>query len=119
MVEGFAITFVGVLQLVGLVAAFQLGRQLERPKSKWPQGSLMQGGWEAWRLPLLILVGVAAGITIFLPILAEVGLGGLLPSFDGVGGGGGQRGGRGGSRGASRGRQGYARGGGYDSGMYD
>ncbi len=94
MVEGFAVTFIGILQLLGIVSAFMLGRQTERPKDKWPKGSLVQGGWKAWRLPLIIIVAIAAGATIFLPILAEVGIGNLL----GFGFGGGQGRGRGGSR---------------------
>lgn len=113
MVGGFAITFIGILQLLGIVAAFMLGRQTERPKAKWPTGSLVRGGWQAWRVPMIIIVAVAAGATVFLPILAEVGIGNLL----GFGGGGRGRGGVG------RGRGGVGRGGGGFGGgsryMYD
>lgn len=106
MVQGLAITFVGILQLLAIVGAFMLGRQTERPQNKWPTGSLLQGGWKAWRLPLIIIVAVAAGATIFLPILAEGGLGAL--GIGGLFGGGMHHGGR-------HGRYG---GGGYGGGGY-
>lgn len=130
MVQGFAITFVGILQVLAIGAAFMLGRQTERPKDKWPKGSMLQGGWQAWRLPLIILVAAAAGITIFMPILAEVGLGNLLPSFSfsgpswGSGRMGGRMGGRypgsGGGRypGVYSGGGGYPGGSGYPGSMY-
>ncbi len=81
--QGFAITFVGVLQVAGIIAAFQLGRQQERPEKKWPQGSMLDGGWKAWRTPMIIIVAVAAAVTVFLPILA--GPGGLSRLFSGLG----------------------------------
>lgn len=105
MVEGFAITFVGVLQMLGLVAAFMLGRQTERPRNKWPKGSLMQGGWEAWRIPLIIMASVAIAVTVFLPIVSEMGLGNLFGGF-----------GFGGMYGASRGRRYGGASGGYGGG---
>jgi len=122
---GLSITFVGILQLLAIVAAFMLGRQTERPEKSWPKGSLLQGGWKAWRIPLFIIVGVAAAATVFLPILAQGGLsavfGGLFgggyrrPGARPFGGGGGMFGGGGGyaSGGPGYGRTGYGSGGMY------
>lgn len=70
MVE-LAITFVGILQVLGIAAAFMLGRLLERPKERWPKGSLLQGGWAAWRIPLIVVAAVAGGVTVFLPIVTS------------------------------------------------
>lgn len=81
-----SITFVGVLQLLGMWAAFMLGRHTERPKDKWPPGSLLQGGWKAWHVPLIIIAAVAALATLFLPILGGMGMGGLFGGlFGGMG----------------------------------
>lgn len=73
--QGLAITFVGVLQLLGMWAAYMLGRHTELPKDKWPKGGLMKGGWQAWHIPLMVIVGAAAAITLFLPIFGGMGLG--------------------------------------------
>lgn len=91
--ESLAITFVGLIQILAIWAAFQLGRQQERPESKWPTGSMLAGGWKAWRLPYIIIVATAAFTTIFIPILAGGTLGNM---FGGLfeGGGGYSRGGR-------------------------
>ena len=106
-----AITFVGVLQVAGLAAAFQLGRQQERDEKKWPKGSMLDGGWKAWRVPLIILVAVAAAITVFLPVMG--GRGGLLGGLFSGGRGGYARGGYsgGGYSGGGYAGGGYARGG--------
>jgi hypothetical protein len=96
-----SITFVGLLQLLSLAAAYWLGRMTERPKSKWPKGSMFKGGWQAWQVPLIIMVAATAGLTMFLPVLAGslrgLGLGRML---GGLGGypqhGGGHGGGHGG-----------------------
>lgn len=103
--EGLAVTFVGIIQVAALYAAYQLGRQSEVPESKWPKGSLLGGGWKARRIPYMILVGTAVFMTLFLPILAGGGLGNIFSglSLGGIGGGGGRR---------------YARGGGYARGGY-
>lgn len=80
-----AVTFAGMIQVLGMLAAFYLGRQVERPKDKWPQGSLLQGGWAAWRVPIYVIIGLAFAITVFLPTIIQGGglFGGL---FRGLGG---------------------------------
>lgn len=124
--EGLTVTFVGIIQVVALYAAYQLGRQSEVPESKWPKGSFMSGGWKARRIPYFILVGTAAFMTLFLPILANGGLGNIfgglgMGSFFGGGRGFGRRGaGMGGyRRGASYGGSSYGMGGRYGGGGYD
>lgn len=76
-----AITFTGVLSLVAIVSAFQLGRQQERPRNKWPPGGLFDGGWAAWRIPFISIVAVAAAAIIVLPLMNAGMFRGLLPSL--------------------------------------
>ena len=77
-----SITFVGLIQLLGLLAAYQLGRQTATPEKEWPRGTLLEFGWQAWRMPLWVIVGMAAAITLFLPVFS-----GGLGMFGGMGGG--------------------------------
>lgn len=89
--QGLSITFVGALQVIAIIAAYQLGRQTATPEKNWPKGGIMQFGWKAWRIPLFVIVGVAAMVTIFLPMLTGDGSGGggfLSGLFSGSGGGG-------------------------------
>lgn len=89
--QGLSITFVGALQVIAIVAAYQLGRQTATDPKKWPKGGLMQFGWKAWRIPLFVIVGVAVILTVFMPMLTGDGSGGggfLSGLFSGSGGGG-------------------------------
>lgn len=90
--QGLSITFVGALQVIAIVAAYQLGRQTATPEKNWPKGGILKFGWKAWRIPLFVIVGVATAVTIFLPMLTGDGSGtGFLSGlFSGGGGGGGQ-----------------------------
>lgn len=80
-----SISFVGLLQVAAVAAAFQLGRMFATPKAKWEKGSLLQGGWAAWKVPLIVIVAVTTFMTIFLPLLT--GPRGLLSGLGGRGGG--------------------------------
>ncbi len=106
-----AISFVGLLQVAAVAAAFQLGRMFATPKNKWEKGSLLQGGWAAWKVPLIVIVAVTTFMTVFLPLLT--GPRGLLSSLRRGPGGffGGARPGYGYSQGYSQGYpQGYSSG---------
>lgn len=95
--------FAGLLSVVALLAAYQLGRMAERPKDKWQKGGLAKFGWDAWRIPLIVLVALAVLINVLWPLLKTAGFGNM---FSGMGMGMGMGGGR------------YAGGGAYGGGMY-
>lgn len=93
--SALSITFMGLLHLLAIAAAFQLGRQQERPKARWPKGNLLGGGWQAWRLVYIIVVALSAALTILLPILRNTELGRMFGFGRGSGYGGGYGGGYG------------------------
>lgn len=100
MQQGLAITFVGLLQIMAMISAFFLGKQTERPEKQWPTGSLLKGGWKAWRIPLMVIIGVALLFTVVLPLLNGLNIGRVFSGMaqgasggwrsGGGGGGGGQ-----------------------------
>lgn len=68
-----------ILLLASMFGAYKLGQMEERPENKWPKGTLMQGGWAAWKPYAWGVVGVNLAIT----LLGSVG------GFGGLRGGGG------------------------------
>lgn len=85
-----AITFVGILQLGGLWAAWRAGHMHALDKSKWRKGGFLDGGWDAQAPLVWTILALAAVVTIFLPILAGMrgtGRGGMAGWFGGMGGG--------------------------------
>lgn len=72
--SGLAISFIAFVQIIGMFSAYQLGRQTATPKAQWPKGGIMEGGWQAWRLPYFIILGLALALTVVLPILRSSGL---------------------------------------------
>ncbi len=64
-----------LIMVAALFSAFKLGQQQERPKAKWPGGTLMQGGWEKWRPVQMGIVAVAIAMQLF--------QGGGFPGFGG------------------------------------
>lgn len=88
--QGLAISFVALIQLLALVSAYQLGRQTATPVAKWPTGGILQFGWQAWRLPYWVIVGLAVALTVVLPLLKAAGLfTGFGSQYSSSGGGGG------------------------------
>ena len=67
-----SINTVEVVALVGMVAAYFLGKQQGRPRGTWPKGNLLDGGYEAWRLPLVITVMAAAFVVLFGRLLTSL-----------------------------------------------
>lgn len=82
-----SINTVEVVALVGMVAAYFLGKQQGRPRATWPKGGLLDGGYEAWRLPLVITVGVSAFVVLFGRLLTSLVDGMFHRGYGGMGGG--------------------------------
>jgi uncharacterized membrane protein YgcG len=103
---GVLAILIGVLHVFALFSAYQIGRQTELPVEKWPKGSMLKGGWKAWRIPYMVIVGLAAAIAMFVPIFRAMGRSGFSLGIGRGGGGGGFGGG------------GFGGGGGGGYGMY-
>lgn len=97
----------GLLSVIGLVAAYNLGRMKATPKAQWQKGGILDFGWEAWKIPLVVMVALTAVLNVVWPLLKSLGMGRIFTGF----GAGMYRGGGGGGRM-------YGGGGGYGGGGY-
>lgn len=89
-----SINTIEVLALFGMAAAYFLGKQQATPKNKWPKGGILDGGYDAWRIPLVVMLAVAVVAVLFGRVITSVfsgfgGGGGYGPRYGPPGGGGG------------------------------
>lgn len=74
------VTFSGLMTVAAIVAAYQLGRMIATPKDKkelrgpWPPGGILQFGWDAWRIPLIVIIGVTVLFNVLWPIVRASGI---------------------------------------------
>lgn len=69
------VSMMGILQLMAMACAFRLGQMDGKDPSKWPKGGILEGGWAAQRIPCFVILGLAAALTLFLPIINGSGFG--------------------------------------------
>lgn len=68
------VTFSGLLTIAAILAAYQLGRMVERPEKAWPKGGMLKFGWAAWKIPLIVIIGVTVLFNVLWPIVKVSGL---------------------------------------------
>lgn len=108
------VTFSSLLIVAAIVSAYQMGRMVERPKNRWPKGGILQFGWGAWKIPLIVIIALTVLVTVLWPIVRVSGLTRAFsrPGYGRSYGGGGASYGGGGYD-AYGGGGGYGAGGGY------
>ena len=80
------VTFTSLLHVLGLFSAWMLGRMYATPKEKWEKGGLLDGGWEKWKIPYIVMMSLSAAIAVVWPLLRN-SFRGFSVGFGGYSGG--------------------------------